>query len=259
MNEHSHLCFLSVTHVYSLLCVWLGGGTAWMACAEVVLLRDSCSAVGMFFEVQRYKKNKAFRSSLADYVLRALTAEATFPILHGTSDFPSLSLFYVGEATCSGAPCYVALPTSGRFFIDYCLTWGRHAHQGQARRYAACCKMAILQTVGGGWASLRRADKALRCAIMLYETAALIHDTATLRKCRLFVGWAHLWNGDVRQAVEIFEQQLVEARVEGDAVQERRCISAIHHARHNPSVVVASGARGQGSFFLSECWAELFE
>ncbi|KAF8285751.1 hypothetical protein TcYC6_0031710 [Trypanosoma cruzi] len=85
------------------------------------------------------------------------------------------------------------------------------------------------------------------------------HDTATLRKCRLFVGWAHLWNGDVRQAVEIFEQQLVEARVEGDAVQERRCISAIHHARHNPSVVVACGARGQGSFFLSECWAELFE
>ncbi|KAF8305085.1 hypothetical protein TcBrA4_0000150 [Trypanosoma cruzi] len=119
--------------------------------------------------------------------------------------------------------------------------------------------MAILQTVGGGWASLRRADKALRYAIMLYETAALIHDTATLRKCRLFVGWAHLWNGDLRQAVEIFEQQLVEAQVEGDAVQERRCISAIHHARHNPSVVVACGARGQGSFFLLECWAELFE
>ncbi|RNF19847.1 uncharacterized protein Tco025E_03986 [Trypanosoma conorhini] len=223
-----------------------------MACAEVVLLRDSCSAVQVLLEVHRNERNREVRNSLAGHVLRALAAEATFSIRHGARDFPPLLLF------CVDGVCYVALPPPGRFFIDFCLAWGRHAHYGQARQYAACCRMAMLQTVGGGWASLRRADKALACAVMLYATAARIHDAATQRKCRVFVGWAHLWNGDVRRALDIFEQQRREAEVEGDAVQERRCISAIHHARHNPSVVVAGGARGRGGFHLSECWAELF-
>ncbi|RNF09662.1 hypothetical protein TraAM80_02017 [Trypanosoma rangeli] len=229
-----------------------------MMCAEVVLLHDSCSAVQVFLEVRRNEKSRAVRKSIAGYVLRALTAEATFSIRYGTRGLPSLLLFRVGKATGIDGACYVALPSRGRFFIDYCLAWGRHAHYGQARQYAARCRMAMLQTVGGGWASLRRADKALMCAIMLYETAARIHDAATLRKCRVFVGWAHLWNGDVRRAVDIFEQQRREAQVEGDAVQERRCISAIHYACHGPSVVVAGGARGHGGFHLSECWTELF-
>ncbi|KEG05953.1 hypothetical protein DQ04_17051020 [Trypanosoma grayi] len=88
---------------------------------------------------------------------------------------------------------------------------------------------------------------------MLYATAASICDTETERKCRVFVGWAQLWCGNVQRAVDIFQQQQREARALGDEVQERRCLAALQHAQSNPTVVNCNtGAH------IADFWTEIF-
>ncbi|RHW71141.1 hypothetical protein DPX39_080021900 [Trypanosoma brucei equiperdum] len=230
-----------------------------MACGAIVLLQDSCSAIAVLEEVRKHVRMRgneaeAICSNINDYVYHSLAAQATF-VLDETEVPRMLARAGVGELqaytiNCSGGkaelclfcvgtsstvlPCFVALPSSrGRVFLDMCLTWAFRAHYEQARQCASRFKLALLQTIGGGWASLRRVDKALRCALLLRETAAELNDAVTERKSRVFVGWALLWSGDVRQAVTIFEQECKEARCAGDTAQERRCVAALHYVRHN--------------------------
>ncbi|KAH9593510.1 Protein of unknown function DUF4807 [Trypanosoma melophagium] len=232
-------------------------GDAEQAPSVLLLLRDSCSALAVCVLVQKHRRRRHTRNRIADCVCRTL-ATLPLPLPTSTSPASSTRLVYIGVATgifsgAAGVRCYTLLPTPGRLFVDYCLSWARHAQSEQARQYVASNRMAVLQTMGGGWASLRRADKALRCALQLYYTSLQLHDASTQRKCRVFVGWAHLWNGDVQRAVAIFEQQRREACEVGDTVQELRCIAALHHSRHNPTVV-----KSHGGFSLSTCWTEIF-
>nr|CCC91995.1 conserved hypothetical protein [Trypanosoma congolense IL3000] len=227
-----------------------------MTCGVILLLRDSCSALSTLQEVQRLISggDDAARlySWLADYVLYSLTPQVTFTLAddtasqlaasaesgrcrivkyNGLCNVPMLRLLYVG-ATFTSVPCFVAIPSStGRVFMDLCWTWARHAHYEQARQCVSRFKLALFQTIGGGWASLRRADKALGYARLLYATAASINDVATERKSRLFVGWSYLWSGRVQQAIQIFERELREAKQKGDTAQERRCVAALHHVQ----------------------------
>ncbi|ORC83722.1 uncharacterized protein TM35_000591140 [Trypanosoma theileri] len=249
----------------------------------LLLLQDSCSALAVCVLVHKHQRSRQTRNRIADCVCRTLSTHATLPLstavttttttatISSSSSSSSTSaisssndiknstrLVYIGVATgvfsaTTVARCYTLLPSPGRLFVDYCLSWARHAQSEQTRQYIASQRMAVLQTMGGGWASLRRADKALRCALLLYYTALQLHDASTQRKCRVFVGWAHLWNGDVRRAVEIFKQQQEEAREVGDTVQELRCSAALHHAEYNPTVV-----RSHGGFSLASCWTDIF-
>jgi hypothetical protein len=89
--------------------------------------------------------------------------------------------------------------------------------------------MAVATTMGGGWASVRNAEKALEWALRLMDLAAKIGDAATVRKCCVFVGWALLWRGGGRCSRAVFTVQQEAAASAEDSVNYRRCMAALLH------------------------------
>ncbi|KAG8344579.1 hypothetical protein ERJ75_001056200 [Trypanosoma vivax] len=263
-----------------------------MTCGTLVLLRDSCSAIYLLEEVRKQTLcaesncSNSVCESLADYVLCALTPQSIISLSEAQmNDFGEaeeggeavlvdraqlythtcpngstlqMQVLYIGNSPILGVKCFVALPlSSGRVLHDLCGAWARYAHFEQARQCAAGFRLAMLQTIGGGWASLKQAERAMECALKLHTTATSINDTATQRKCRAFVGWAHLWSGDVKRAVDIFKREKEVARIERDDVHERRCTSALHHAAYMANKLRGEAKQGWSSP-LPVSWVDIF-
>jgi hypothetical protein len=96
-------------------------------------------------------------------------------------------------------------------------------HRETTRRVQTLTTMAYVQSLGGGWASVRNARKAHQCAVVLSRLAASVGDDATVRKCRVFEGYALMWLGEARRCGAIFERERTEAIVERDEINEGRC------------------------------------
>ena len=129
------------------------------------------------------------------------------------------------------------------------------AFHEMSRQYDVRCRMALAQTMGGGWASVKNAKEALRCAIQLYSLAEQIGDEATMRKCRVFVGWALMWAGKLDPALLVFYGEQENAAVIGDASNYQRCVAALlHHAAGSDAV--SSRSVGQD---LGTEWVSLFQ
>lgn len=212
---------------------------------------------------------KGIEDDTEDAVLDSLLAEelecqrvapplssSTAPLVHrGRHWRPSSVVLRRHRGTTD---CFLlALPRTSCVFRDLTLRWAIVADSEMRRQYAALCEMARLQTIGGGWASLRRADKALECTLRLYAVAQSVWDEDTAGKCRLFVGWAQLWNGNRALAQRIFEAELRMAEannVYGDnIVHIRRCQNALANATRNPTL-----QNVKHRFEITDCWASVF-
>ena len=112
--------------------------------------------------------------------------------------------------------------------------------------------MAYAQTLGGGWASVRNVKEALRWAVILLHLAELLYDDATIRKCRVFIGYGHLWNGNLVAAKRIFRREQKLALSVHDDVQYNRCYAALDHLENNPAFT------HRGDVDLLGIWAEVF-
>lgn len=217
-------------------------------------LRDSCSAVALCFWALHHncKGNLDVLGRLEcspSTEARAVATRCRLSVL-------SKQAVAVGRSKAEHLPVYLLLPSYSSYFYDFTIFWGQSAFTEMARQYVGRCRIAQLQTLGGGWASLHRADKALECAILLYDCAAAVFDGDVVRKCRLFIGWAHLWNNSPQMAIQLFRMELAEARKRGDEVHERRCLHAIANATHNPRLAV--GGAHTGHYDLTDCWSRVF-
>jgi hypothetical protein len=59
----------------------------------------------------------------------------------------------------------------------YCAQW---MHRHTAFRVHVLGSMAVMQSLGGGWAAVRNPRKARQCAIVLSQLARLVGDEATV-------------------------------------------------------------------------------
>jgi hypothetical protein len=109
--------------------------------------------------------------------------------------------------------------------------WLEHAAR---HRYRILTEMAYVITLGGGWASVRNVQKSVYYAVSLYDLAQEIDDRETMRKCRVFIGWAHLWAGRNGYAKGIFRREHRVAVIVEDERQESRCEAALYHLEANP-------------------------
>lgn len=105
--------------------------------------------------------------------------------------------------------------------------WSKFVYRSAVRDYIVLQHMAMAQTLGGGWASVRNAREALRAAVALYCLAHAIGDEACMRKCRVFIGYAHMWRGNRAKSTEIFLREMTAAAAADDHVQHRRCVAAL--------------------------------
>lgn len=164
----------------------------------------------------------------------------------------------IGSESLCRSVVFVALPSPAQLFYDGSRRWADYAQWEAARQYTAWCRIAVVQTVGGGWASLRRADKALACAMELYELAQIVGDGDIASKCRVFIGWAHLWSGRRETAVHLFSLELRDAVMRGDTVHRRRCENAITNATTNPTLNGTAAGSAVRRFTLTDCWRKAF-
>lgn len=95
----------------------------------------------------------------------------------------------------------IPTPPLGAIHYDLCFPWARRARAEQVRQYRLRCQMAYVQSIGGGWASVKNATEALRCTLELYALAGELGDDATRRKCRVFAAWALVWHYDATKGV----------------------------------------------------------
>ncbi|GET88660.1 hypothetical protein, conserved [Leishmania tarentolae] len=235
---------------------------------RVYHLRDACTALQLVLLAYKYRRCSAHSILVARFVeacaldlvkeMRVLENAPSFsppPHRHSSSDAITALVapwFYIGTDAADNARVYLFLPNNADYFFDYTMYWARVAYSEMARQYVGRCLIANLQTVGGGWASLHRADKSLACALQLHAVAQAVFDEDVVRKCRLFIGWAHLWNSDPAKALEVFYAELAAARRYGDTVHERRCLHAIQNAEHNPRLV--PGGTYTGHYTLVDLW-----
>ncbi|KPA84140.1 hypothetical protein ABB37_02219 [Leptomonas pyrrhocoris] len=204
---------------------------------QVYRLHDACATLQLALlarQQQQHRVTDYVEENAADLV----AASRTVLSVPSTSAPPSVppSWVCIGVSSRSHRDVYLALPTYAAFFFDYSIEWALFASTEMSRQYVGRCMMAKLQTVGGGWASLHRADKALLCALQLYRVAVAVFDEEVVRKCRLFIGWAFLWNSNRTKALEVFQGELDDARARGDLVHERRCLHAVFNAELNPNL-----------------------
>lgn len=196
-------------------------------------------------EADRARRHPCVRAR--QFRLRGTPAASA--VVHGVSYYDDLcsvhrcmcataNLLYVelGCLSDEHAIYRIALPAPGRVFADATLFWAHVAQAEFTRQYAGRCLIAKFATLGGGWACLRRADKTLPYALAMLRVAHAVFDTETERRCRLFIGWAHLWRGETQRALAIFYAEMQQARELNDVAHIRRCQHAIIHATKNPSL-----------------------
>jgi hypothetical protein len=169
------------------------------------------------------------------------------------------NLFHAGSARipvhCQ--TCHVLVPSApfvGSLHHSNVMRSSQLAVTEMKRQYAVRCEMARVMTLGGGWASVKNAQEALKCSIRLYQLAGSIGDEATERKCRVFVGWAMLWHfehqqqqhqtkggapksipssspsaSELQKALWIFTTQLTANQSVNDETNWNRCFAALYH------------------------------
>jgi hypothetical protein len=224
---------------------------------QVYRLRDACATLQLVFlasqhRVAEYVEKRASDLAEERYTV-ALSSSTSSPF--SPASLPP-SWVYVGRSSRDRCAVCLVLPTYANFFFDYTIEWALFAQAEMSRQYASRCMIAKLQTIGGGWASLHRADRALLCALQLYTVAEAVLDEEVMRKSRLFIGWAHLWNSNPAKALEVFRSELSDARARGDATHERRCLHAICNAEQNPKL--APGGSYTAHYDLVDCWSSTF-
>lgn len=230
------------------------------AVAEVYRLRDACTTLHLIRLAPQHDIVDYVEETAADLV----ASSSTMPLVTSSSSSLSSSTatslppscVFIGVSSREHCDIYLVLPTYAHLFFDFTMHWAFVANGEMARQYAGRCTVAMLQTVGGGWASLHRADRALLCALQLYRVAEAVFDEEVVRKCRLFIGWAHLWNSHPTKALNIFQRELNDAIARGDLVHERRCLHAICNTTRNPHL--APGGAYTSHFDLVDCWSGAF-
>ncbi|KAG5478396.1 hypothetical protein LSCM4_04628 [Leishmania orientalis] len=234
---------------------------------RVYRLRDACTALQLSLLAYTYGRCSAHSISVAVYVEACASdlvkdarvvedsALSSSPTCDPSSDaittLPA-SWLYIGLGAVDAARVYIVLPTYADYFFDHTMHWARIAYSEMARQCVSYGLIAKLQTIGGGWASLHRADKSLICALQLHAVAQAVSNEEVVHKCRLFIGWAHLWNCNPAKALEVFHAELTAARRRGHTAHERRCLHAIVNAEQNPRL--APGGMHTGHYPLVDAW-----
>lgn len=112
--------------------------------------------------------------------------------------------------------------------------FARRLFLNAVREGAARHRMALVSSIGGGWASVRNAEGSMKYASELHELACSIGDDSNARKARLFLAWSAMYEGDSSKAEAIIASEEQEAKLAGDEVHWHRCSAATRHLKQDP-------------------------
>lgn len=215
---------------------------AWLAHAKMQDNGHSWCASGVFGMRPRCLQ-KLLRCSTA-HPIRVFSGVRTSHLFDVCAQYGDHRLSVAPDVLCT---VLVPAPTPGALHFAIAMPSARFSMSEMIRQYLVRCEMARVMTLGGGWASVKNAKEALKCSIRLYELAASIGDEATIRKCRVFVGWAMLWHHQQKaevgastaasssasksldKALWIFTTQMDANKSVQDETNWNRCFAALYH------------------------------
>lgn len=95
--------------------------------------------------------------------------------------------------------------------------------------------MYLIDSIGGGFASVKNINMAHKYLILLNNFAKMILDKETIIKCNIYYGYCLLWDGKNKNALKIFKEQKNLAEKEKYDNLVYRCDSGIKIAQitHN--------------------------
>lgn len=193
---------------------------------EIVLSRNKVEALARFREPRERRPTWGVRRSTLQGRVFVRDRQLFSRLTHSLMVHPARD-----EDDCL---VFVACPDEPSAVLDSLLPWARLCLAEVKRHFQVRGDMNLAQTIGGGWASVKNVRESLRWALILRHLGRQLKDGNCERKCEVFIGWAHLWNGNKGRSLEIFTEQLEEALSVGDDINWNRCTAALSHARHNP-------------------------
>ncbi|CCW68247.1 unnamed protein product [Phytomonas sp. Hart1] len=204
---------------------------------QVFFLCDSWATLAVVNSIRVLGRRK--RDRVARYVVHGPAVQRVFRLCGGGPPVEITSAFFVGRAAEDGGAVvevWVGLPSLGQVFFDGTMFFARIAQMELVRQYACYCRIAKLQTIGGGWASLREPRHAMQYAVELFHVASVVGNDVIMGNCRIFVGWALLWSGKTEKALQLFKSERKIACMRNDLEQQRRCENAIINAKTNTTL-----------------------
>jgi Domain of unknown function (DUF4807) len=88
--------------------------------------------------------------------------------------------------------------------------------------------MYLIDSLGGGFASIKNADKAFHYLLLLYKLALTINDQETIIKCMIYYGFTLLWKRKYQEALQVFNQQKELAQKKKYYILVNRCDSGLN-------------------------------
>jgi hypothetical protein len=89
----------------------------------------------------------------------------------------------------------------------YYLYWNLQP-ESQMKKYV-CIKsnMYFIDSIGGGFASIKNSDMAYYYLVLLYKFASIINDKEVMIKCMIYYGHTLLWKNEIKKAYIIINKQ----------------------------------------------------
>ena len=217
---------------------------------RIIYFRDTCTSLNLQHcsghdSVECKRKRIAYALSSAAHHSREISSRSWRRAVRAS-------------ATCARAlsvdDVVVAVPTPSKVWFDLTYRSSQMARAETARWCRVLSEMAVATTMGGGWASVKHAGNALMWALQLMDLAGQIGDESTMRKCRVFVGWALMWSGAHESSKGVFQVQGHISREASDDVNHRRCVAALLHHEH----LLGQQTSGRSHQDLGEAWISAF-
>eukprot|EP00993_Chasmostoma_nieuportense_P002473 NODE_3266_length_1000_cov_31.076747_g3120_i0.p1 GENE.NODE_3266_length_1000_cov_31.076747_g3120_i0~~NODE_3266_length_1000_cov_31.076747_g3120_i0.p1 ORF type:complete len:303 (-),score=50.54 NODE_3266_length_1000_cov_31.076747_g3120_i0:89-997(-) len=95
------------------------------------------------------------------------------------------------------------IPPSFSSTLSAHLCWSRLLNKMVGRTMALSSRLYFLTTMGGGWAALRHASNCLVYAAKQYVVASKMGDLVMQCRCRIHLGYYHMWCGRSELAHQI--------------------------------------------------------
>jgi hypothetical protein len=112
------------------------------------------------------------------------------------------------------------------FNIKY-FYWNLHPERNMKRYIFIKNNMYLVDSIGGGFASIKNTSMAYQFLILLYKLAQMINDKETIIKCNIYYGYTLLWGNKYKIALYILNEQKKIAHNEGYQNLVYRCDSGL--------------------------------
>ncbi len=88
--------------------------------------------------------------------------------------------------------------------------------------------MYLIDSIGGGFASIKNPEKSLYYSILLYKLSLIINDQETMIKCMIYYGYSLFWKNKYKNALKVLVKAKKLSENNNNKLLINRCDSALN-------------------------------